>query len=94
MSNNLNKKLLDTSSSSQRNRILDWFSNIKPRLNTIEARDQLAIMSPASRILELRRKGYRITLHWIDEIDPLGVKHRIAQYVYMGRNEDEKENLK
>lgn len=67
----------------QRARILKTFA-IKPRLSTFELRD-MGIMHPAGRVMELRRQGYRIELHWIYEPDANGVDHRLGQYVFQGR---------
>ncbi len=63
---------------SQRMRILDWLTT-KP-LTTIQARTELDIMHPASRILELRAQGHNIVTHW-EIIHTSKGKHRIAKYV-------------
>ena len=82
MNNNLNKKLLDTSLAAQRNRILEWFLNVKPRISTFEAREGLAILMPATRIFELKAEGFNIQTHRIEVKDSLGVPHKIANYVF------------
>lgn len=52
-------------------------------LTTLYAREQLGIMSPAARVLELRKKGYSIATHWTTSQDMAGTKHREAKYVLM-----------
>jgi hypothetical protein len=78
------KHSYSNASSTQRARIIDWFNNTKPRLSTTEARQKLGIMSPASRILELRRLGFDISLLWSNQVDANGVPHRAGEYVYFG----------
>lgn len=80
-----NTQPYDNSSSTQRQRVLSWFKNESPRLSTMKARTLLGIMSPASRILELKAQGHKITLDWIYEYDSNGVAHRMGQYVYFGQ---------
>ena len=82
---NKQKPPYSNSSSSQRARILRHFL-VCPRLSTIQAREQYGIMSPASRVLELRTQGYQIDTCWISEADANGVLHRVGSYVYKGKN--------
>ncbi|MEY4589991.1 MAG: hypothetical protein RL497_2067 [Pseudomonadota bacterium] len=52
------------------------------RINTVYARDELGIMSPAPRIKELRNQGYKIKTLRISVADSLGVTHHgVADYV-------------
>lgn len=60
--------------SSQRNRILDWLR--KQPLTTFQARNELDVMHPSARIMELKALGHNIYTHW-DRVDG----HRIAKYV-------------
>ncbi len=53
----------------QRQRILKWFRNVSSRLSTLQARNQLGIMSPANRVKELRHAGHCITLEWEKQRD-------------------------
>jgi len=53
---------------------------------TLQARDELGIMSPASRVLELREQGHRIITHWTTSVDRTGTKHREAKYVLFNRD--------
>lgn len=78
-------RLYGNSASSQRARLLKFFESI-PRISTMEAREMLGILHPGGRIMELRRKGYRIDTHWIEEPDSNGVSHRVGLYVYQGRS--------
>jgi hypothetical protein len=55
-------------------------------LTTLQARDELGIMSPASRVLELREQGHRIITHWTTSEDRTGTKHREAKYVLFNRD--------
>lgn len=51
-------------------------------LTTQQARLELFIMSPAPRVLELRRQGYNIVTEWTIYEDSQG-KHSIAKYVLL-----------
>ncbi len=66
----------------QREQIIAWLL-VKP-LNTLEARQQLYIMSIAARIFELKQQGFNIVTNYIKA----GSK-KIAQYVLLsgGRHE-------
>jgi hypothetical protein len=68
------------SSESQRKAILAWLRE-HGTLTTIQARDELGIMHPGGRVLELRKRGYKIVTHWTITIDKAGTKHREAKYV-------------
>lgn len=83
---NQSKQLYGNSCASQRARILKIFETC-PRLSTMEARDTYGIMSPAPRIKELRKQGYKIDTHRITESDANGVPHRMGLYVFMGKQE-------
>lgn len=73
------------SSSSQRDRILEWFSrNPGLGLTTREARQYLDIMMPAARIFELRKCGYNIVTHNSEEQTASGDTRIIAKYFLMG----------
>lgn len=76
--------LYGNSASSQRARLLKFFQST-PRISTMEAREVLGILHPGGRIMELRKKGYRIDTHWIEESDANGVNHRVGLYVYQGK---------
>ena len=71
----------DNSSSNQCLKILDWLFE-KGNITTTQAREDLDIMSPAARILQLKKAGYLITRindTWTSEH---GIKHRgVARYV-------------
>ncbi len=77
--NAMKNKPFDTSSESQRERLLSWLRD-KP-ITTLEARRELDILMPAARIYELRHlQGFNIHLTWIDAETLCGVKHRIGKY--------------
>jgi hypothetical protein len=63
-------------SRSQREQILAWLKT-KP-LSTLQARQELYIMSVAGRIFELKQQGFNITTNYIKA----GTK-KIAQYVLL-----------
>ena len=50
-------------------------------LSTIESREQLDVLHPAARIMELRKRGYNIETHWVTEPTECGRLHRVAQYI-------------
>ncbi|AYH43342.1 helix-turn-helix domain-containing protein [Azoarcus sp. DN11] len=66
----------------QRERLLDWLQNFGS-IATSEAREHLACMSPAARIMELRRHGYTILTTWRHIADSEGVIHRQGVYTLM-----------
>lgn len=66
----------------QRQRVLQRLTKDR-KVSTIQFRDD-GIMHPAGCVMELRREGYRIILHWVSEPDPNGVAHRVSQYVFHG----------
>lgn len=80
----------DNSAFSQRARILDWFK-LYHSLTTEQARREMDIMSPAPRILELRKRGYDIMMYWADYPTADGQLHRMAKYVLMSRKGGEDE---
>ena len=66
----------------QRNLILDAL-RCAP-LTTIAARTDLGIMSPAARVMELRRAGHNIETVRCTVWDSEGRAHRSAEYVLRG----------
>lgn len=75
------------SAASQRARILKHLENGKA-LSTMQAREQLGIMSPAPRVKELREQGYQIDTYRITEHDSNGVPHhRMGLYVLHSKRE-------
>jgi len=76
---------MDNSRAGQRLAILKYLQE-HGSLTTLQARDELGIMSPASRVLELREQGYNIITHWTTSEDRTGTKHREAKYVLFNRD--------
>ena len=75
---------LDNSVSVQRNRMLDAL-RCGP-ITTIEARKNLDIMMPGTRIHELRhREGYAIETVRVWRPTDAGKLHSVAQYILMTR---------
>ncbi|MFA7239327.1 MAG: helix-turn-helix domain-containing protein [Sulfuricellaceae bacterium] len=71
---------LPDSTQAQRARLHDAL-RIAP-VSTIEARRNLDIMMPGTRIHELRhREGLNIVTHWSKEPTECGKLHRVARYV-------------
>lgn len=56
----------------------------KGPVSTIHAREVLGIMSPAARIMELRRQGHKIVTRAARVVDAAGVSHRSAIYELVG----------
>jgi hypothetical protein len=52
-------------------------------VTTLEARDRYGVMSPACRVLELRRQGHIILTVWTWQFDAEGRPHRVARYVLL-----------
>ena len=57
-------------------------------LTTIQCRHELDIISPAPRILELRRRGCRIDTVRVRDFTPEGRPHSVARYVWQGEGGD------
>ena len=82
----------DNSTSNQCLKILDWLLE-KGNITTTEAREHLDIMSPAARILTLKKAGYQITKlndTWTSEY---GINHKgVARYVLTQKEPLETDN--
>ena len=71
----------DNSKQNQRLKLLDWLLE-KNSITTTQARINLDIMSPAARILELKRHGYLINTVPAERLSEHGIKHKgVARYV-------------
>lgn len=65
----------------QRLKLLDWLLE-KNSITTTQARTNLDIMSPAARILELKKYGYLINTVPAEWISEHGINHKgVARYV-------------
>lgn len=71
----------DLSANAQRRRLLDAL-RCGP-ITTLEARRNLEVLMPATRIFELRAVGYEIVTLRVFQETESGVKHNIARYVLM-----------
>lgn len=69
----------DNSAESQRQRLLSHL--YQDPLTTLQAREQLDIMAPAARVMELRKRGYDIETVWVWDLSPCGKPHRVARYI-------------
>lgn len=67
------------SAHAQRRRLLERLKAAP--IDTITARRELDIMHPAARIMELKRRGYRIDTVWVGRQTDGGAVHRVALYV-------------
>lgn len=70
----------DNSAHTQRLRLLAAFKE-RHSVTTIEARRDLDILMPATRVFELRERGYDIATVWTEGVTECGRKHRVARYV-------------
>lgn len=84
----MTNKPQSNSNAAQRSRLLQYL-NQYGSITTLQARQILAVMSPAPRIKELRESGYSITTNWVIDIDSAGIEHRQGLYVL---STTEKEN--
>lgn len=71
----------DNSAAAQRRKALDLLRT-GPK-STLQLRRDADILSPAARILELKRRGFEIVTHWAHEATDCGKLHRVARYVLM-----------
>lgn len=80
---------IDLSKTAQQCRLLTWLLE-HGSIATTECRETLAVMSPAARIMELRRQGHDIHTTWSHIADSEGVIHRQGVYILMPevRNHD------
>jgi hypothetical protein len=67
------------SAHAQRQRLLERLK-ISP-IDTVTARQELDILCPAARVLELRKRGHNIETVWIERQTDCGKVHRVALYV-------------
>jgi hypothetical protein len=65
----------------QRRRALDLLRT-GPK-STIQLRRDGDMLSPAARILELKRRGFEIVTHWVHQATECGALHRVALYVLL-----------
>ena len=84
-------KFTDNSAFNQRLKILGWLFE-SGSITTSEAREHLDIMSPAPRIMELKRAGYLIVTVWDNWTSEHNIKHRIARYVLTQKQPVERDN--
>lgn len=49
-------------------------------LTTVQARQELKVMHPAGRIMEIRKAGYRVRRTWVEVTALDGSRHRVACY--------------
>ena len=77
--------LSNTDTMAQRARLLKALMERKNKgCTTIEAREDLNVMSPAARVFELRHfHGYKIDTVKSYSVDAQGHKHRNARYVLL-----------
>jgi len=74
---------INQSRADQRTRILKWLQAHK-RITTLEARNTLGIMHPASRIQELKKAGHDIVTYWQWDTDATGKRHKQGLYILLG----------
>lgn len=67
------------SGDTQCKRIMEALSRFQ--LNTYEASRHLDVYHCPARILQLRKRGHKITTHWQTVETEAGVKHRVGLYV-------------
>ena len=75
------RKLGNTSAAAQRARVLDAVRS-GPK-STLQLRRDCDVLSPAARVLELKRRGFDIFTNWTREPTDCGTLHRVAQYVLL-----------
>lgn len=74
---------MDLSKTAQCARLLAYLQDFG-QISTSEARELLAVMSPAARVMELRRLGYSVMTSWRYLSDAAGVLHRQGVYSLQG----------
>ncbi len=79
---NNTKAIVNHSASVQRQRVLQFLKE-KGSATTIDFRTGVDVLHPAARIMELRKRGYRIVMTWDYAENPGGTTHRIGRYTLM-----------
>ena len=74
-------KLGDNSAAAQRERVLGAMRS-GPK-STLQLRRDWDVLSPAARVLELKRRGFEILTQWVHEATDCGKLHRVALYVLL-----------
>lgn len=74
------RRVRGNSAMNQRERIMEGLKT-HGALTTIEIRRCLDVMSPASRILELKRAGNPIEMKWVNQSTDCGEVHSVGLYV-------------
>lgn len=77
----------DLTTAAQRARVLEYLQNHRA-LTTLEARHLLNVMHPAARVMELRKRGYKIITNWRKDADSQGRVHRVGEYVLLAGGEE------
>jgi hypothetical protein len=72
-----------TASQSQAARLLEALSRFP--VTTFEAMRYVDVYHCPARVLQLRKKGWRIATHWQTVITEAGEKHRVGLYLLEGR---------
>jgi hypothetical protein len=72
-----------TASRSQAARLLEALSRFP--VTTFEAMRYLDVYHCPARVLQLRKKGWRIATHWQTVLTEAGEKHRVGLYLLEGR---------
>jgi hypothetical protein len=78
----MTKKNYSTDLNQQCARLLEWLQT--KTITTLQAREELDILHPASRIQELREAGHNIITHRTTD-DTGKSKHRVACYVLLAK---------
>jgi hypothetical protein len=82
----------DNSSTNQCLKILDWLFE-KGSITTTQAREHLDVMSPAARILQLKKDGYQIVRLNDTWTSNHGINHKgVARYVLTQKEPIEHDN--
>lgn len=83
------KKRHDISSTIQQARILKALEQAGPQgMSTINLREELDIMHPGGRVMELREVGHVIETIWTETENAQGHKHRCARYVLLAGKQE------
>lgn len=76
------RKFNTTNATAQRARLLAYLRNVGP-ITTLQARNELGVMHPSARLLELRKAGYNIQSLRSWDTDAAGNRHWQGLYVLL-----------
>ena len=64
-------------------KVLKWFSDVSPKITSIDAKEHLGIIRLSAKVHILRKK-HDIRMKWLYQKDSAGTTHKLGEYEYVG----------